>query len=363
MPARKTKASSTSEHLAADELMNHINKKFGENTLVRASDSALADLPRISTGNFSLDVILNGGLVEGRLHQFRGNFSSTKTTQMHITGREFLTSYEEGCYVIVDAENTTDEIFLQNVLGFTDDQMSRTFLVKPGSGEDACDIAIEVCKMAKKVIVGIDSVDALTPTAEMDDEMAKAGVGPGARMMNKFMRKLIPVMRTDLLSDSPRCTLIMISQLREKIGTMFGDNSTTWGGKGKEFAASTIIKFSRTAWLREGAKKDGYTYGLRMQAELIKCKGPGHGEVAEYSYYKAKYGRYLPGQFNNLESMIEWGVRLELVKKTGRNYKYSATTGTSLADFADQLSRKSKLRAKLKNAIMETRYNLYFRKA
>lgn len=363
MPKAKTTRSTNAPKLDAEALLSHINDKFGKNTMVRASDSSAIKPSRISTGITSLDIVLNGGLVEGRVHQYRGPFSSTKTTTMHLTAKEYLTKYPEGCYVLIDAENTSDTEFLKYILGFTDDMLERTFTVRPDSGENAGDIAIEVAKCAKKVMVGVDSVDALTPTSEQDANMDKAGVSPGARMMNKFIRKLIPVMKTDLLSPSPRTTVILISQLREKIGVLFGSPDATWGGKGKEFAASTILKFSRTAWIREGAKTTGSTLGMEIQIEVIKCKGPGHGEFAEAHYYKAYHEHMKPGEFDNTRCLVDWCIRSKAVVMSGRKITYKKKTFSSRGEFEDYLRRRSIARSQLKEQIVEKRLAKYYRGA
>ena len=359
MPAKKK--SEDTDKLSIDALAAHINSQFGANTMVRASDSLASKVSYVSTGCTAIDLMLMGGLVEGRIHQFRGGFSSTKTTTLHRTAYEFLSKYDNGCYILVDAEGTSDVQFLRNILGFTDEMLTRIFFVSPDSGENAGDVAIEISKRAEKVFIGIDSVDALTPSSEQESDMDKAGVSPGARMMNKFMRKLIPVMKTDLLSDSPRCTMVMISQLREKIGVMFGDNSTTWGGKGKEFAAATILKFARTAWLREGDKKTGSVYGMALQIEAVKCKGPGHGEVAECDYYKANKDGYKPGEFDNVGALIRWGVRLKIIKKVGRKYEYKGNSYTCEKDLKEVLRKRGSMRNALQQAIIKTRHDTYYR--
>lgn len=349
---------STKGFLSADALIAHINKKFGKNVMMRASDALSLVKSYVSTGAAALDILLGGGLQEGKLHQFRGNFSSTKTTHMQKTACNYLKKHPEGVFVYVDAENAHDIQRLID-LGFSKEMLQRTFIVTPDSGENAADIAIEAAQVSQKAIIGIDSVDAMTPTAEQENGMDKQSMGLAARMMNKFMRKLIPVMVTDLLSDNPRCTVVMICQLREKIGVMFGDPSTTSGGKGKEFAASTIVKFSRVSWLKEGDKTSGKTYGMRIQAEIIKCRGPAHGETTEYDYYKMNFRNLAAGEFDNTEAIYGWGVRLGLVNKAAKTYTFGKWSATGEQAFIDGLVVRPKLTARLLEEIMEERRKLY----
>lgn len=355
-PKKNTDEATTNKTMSASQLINHLNKKFGANTAVCAADLLNTEKSYISTGNAALDILLGGGLLEGKIHQFRGNFSSTKTTQALKCALEFLKKYEQACFIFVDIEDTSSVEYLV-MLGYEQDHLERTFLVQPGSGEETADVAIEAARLGEKVMVLIDSVDAMTPTSELSEDMAKAGVSPGARMINKFMRKLVPVMRASLRALTPRCTVIMICQLREKIGVMFGDNSTTWGGKGKDFSASTIIKFSRIAWLRDGGK-GGLTYGMRLQAEAIKCKGFAHGESVEYSYYKANFDGHPACSYDNVEALFLWGVRLKVIAKSANTYTFKKASGTE-GRFCEKLLKLPKTTALLTKQVIAARKKLF----
>lgn len=346
------------KYLGVDSLMDMINKKHGPNTMVRASDAAALKRQYIPTGSVGLDIQLDGGLLEGKIHQFRGAYSSSKTWTLYTTAIEFMKKYPEGVFILIDPENAADEKHMAN-LGFTDSMMDRTFLVRPANGEKGADVAIDVAANASKVLIGLDSVDGMTPTAELEENMDKASVGQGARMMNKFMRKLVPIMATDLLSENPRSTVIMICQLRDKIGVMWGDPSTTWGGKGKEFAATTIIKFARVAWLRKGDKKEGITYGMRVQAEILKCKGPGHGETVEYDLYKKNYNGYNAGDYDNIGALFDWGVKLGIIDKSAKTYTYRKISEVGEEAFKAVLKKKNISQQKLLNTIIKTQRLMY----
>lgn len=343
--------------LSAEELINHINKKFGANTLMRAADAAGLEKVRCPFGIAGIDIMLNGGLVEGKIHQLRGNESSSKSTHALKFALSYLKKHPNGVFVLVDAEDSNDVEFLK-ILGFTDDELARTYYFHPGSGERAGDVACEVAEKAEKVVIVIDSVDALTPTAEIDNDMEKVGVSPGARMMNKFMRKIVPVMQAGLSADTPRCTVVMICQTREKIGVMFGSNITTWGGKGKNFAAATIIDLARSGYLREGTGKTRLTFAMDVTATLYKCKGPAQGDSAEYTFYKAAKNGYRNGDFDDASALFAWAVRLEIVKKKANTYQYNALSAMK-AKFIDELRNDIHLFNRLLKEVTAARQDLY----
>ena len=92
-------------------------------------------------------------------------------------------------------------------------------------------------KAGVPVLVGWDSLAA----TESDQEYA-AGAGNDDRMgvrgkaMGRAMRALAPIV------SKSRAHLMIINQTREKMGIVFGDKSTTPGGKAVKFAASHRVQ-------------------------------------------------------------------------------------------------------------------------
>ena len=72
---------------------------------------------------------------------------------------------------------------------------------------------------------GIDSIAAMVPQAEADESMNKLFMGDAAKMNNKFFRKLSGGMNGRDMSDvsEKAPTVILINQIREKIGVMYGN--------------------------------------------------------------------------------------------------------------------------------------------
>jgi len=65
-------------------------------------------------------------------------------------------------------------------------------------------------------VIVVDSVAALVPKAEIEGEMGDSHVGLQARLMSQALRKL-----TGNVKHS-NCLLLFVSQIRMRIGVMFG---------------------------------------------------------------------------------------------------------------------------------------------
>jgi len=89
----------------------------------------------------------------------------------------------------------------------------------------------------------VDSIDAMSDAQEMgNEELGKATMGRKAKMLSEFFRRMVkPLAKAN-------CCLMLISQIREKVGVTFGESLTRAGGHALDFYASQIV------WLHELAK-------------------------------------------------------------------------------------------------------------
>lgn len=308
----------TETYLTPAELIQRINKEFGSNTLVRACDAVGLIKPRLSTGSLSLDLVLGGGYPEGAITILEGEAQGGKSLTLNNMARSFLDKYKDGIYILINAEGTNDAMFL-DMLGV---DTTRTYFIQPDSGEQAWDAAIMAAQCARRVFLGFDSLDAMTPMAEIEGDVGDHKMAPAARMNNKGFRKLITAMRSDITQANPRVTAVFITQLREAIGIMFGDNKVSSGGKGKKFAATTIVRLACAKMLREvadGGDKDApkLSYGMEIKAQIIKNKGWGSGEEVRFTLYKENYQGFHRGQIDNVSELIPYLVLYGIVPKAG----------------------------------------------
>jgi recombination protein RecA len=133
---------------------------------------------------------------------------------------------------------------------------------QPDSGEEALSIAERLVESQAFGVIGVDSVAALVPQAELNGEMGDAHVGLQARLMSQAMRKL-----TAKVSNAGVC-LVFINQIREKIGVMFGSPETTAGGRALKFYASVRLDVRRVTTKKEGEK----IIGNMVKVKAVKNK-------------------------------------------------------------------------------------------
>jgi recombination protein RecA len=251
------------------DLIRSLNKDHGQRVAYNLSvdDSPTHVKSWIPTGSRLLDYICSnrrdGGLPEGRIIEIFGPPSIGKS---HIATQIARNTQEMGGIVVyIDTENATSVENLQ-MLGV--DVSKRFVYVDTHCTEEVFQVAestiLKAKGMNKDVPITIvwDSVAASSPKAELLGDYDKESIGLQARAISKGMRKITGVI------GGQNVLFIILNQTRTKIGVMFGDPTTTPGGKAIPFHASTRIKLGAGQPIKDGDD----VIGIHVSAKTIKNK-------------------------------------------------------------------------------------------
>ena len=225
---------------ALKDIAARINAAFGKGSAQILGDEAdvrgeVTDVIPTGVGVLDNYVIGCGGLPCGRVVEVYSEEGSGKTSFLlaALAGAQ----REDGLAALEETESAlqTDRLAVFGV------DRDRLLVAQPDTMEEVLQEIEMILQHAPKgggpILIGWDSL-AATPTK---DEVEK-GIAPEknmdgrARILSAAFRQIVP------MAAEKRACILIVNQIREKIGVMFGDKYTTPGGKAVKFAASVRIQ-------------------------------------------------------------------------------------------------------------------------
>jgi len=246
-----------------------IEKRSGAGAIRVASQ--VKEHIHLSTGAFTLDYGLLGGVPEGTGTMIYGDTSTGKTTQIYLTiaghQRKYAGMPNEVC-MLVDLERKFKPAWAQR-LGVNVDKLLINEPPFAEAGVDAVQLAMnsEECGL-----VALDSLAAMLPKIVKEKSAEDNDVGTRAKLIGNLCSKVqqswIDMGRRDLTP-----TFLCTNQWREKIGVFFGDPRTLPGGKYQNFLANTKWE-TKCKEIFPSKKKDTADGELRHLANEFTFKFP-----------------------------------------------------------------------------------------
>jgi recombination protein RecA len=256
------------------------------------------------TGAKSLDIALGGGWPRGRVCEIYGPESGGKSTLCLHAIAEFQKKFPDEDVAIIDSEHSFDVEYAKNL------NVDVEFLIihQPESGEQALNIAEQLIGQGVKMIV-VDSVAALTTTAELEGDIGDAKVATTARLMSTGLKRLVAVV------NRANAFMLFTNQIRDNIGVMYGAKTITPGGKALKFYSSCRVEVRKI-----GVEKEGENIvATKVQANVVKNK------VAP-PFKKANFIITFGIGVDQIAAILDMAIEKKIVKKSGAWMKLDGET-------------------------------------
>lgn len=293
----------------------------------------------IPSGCTLLDCVLGGGYPVGRMANIVGDRSSGKTLLAIEACLNFLNKFKDRHVFYIESEAAFDFDYAES-LGMNLDSKFFNFVDDVYTVEDLHEYLVKIVKNYLGSFVIIDSLDGLSDKAEMERDLDKGSYGTSkARLLSEiFRRNMQDISKTNT-------TLMIVSQVRDNIGVMFGEKKTRSGGKALDHYASQILWLAEIGKIKKTIKGINKITGINVKARCKKNKvakgfrecefpivfGYGIDDVLSMVEYLFK------AESMNREYIEELNGVCTIKKLTKTNYK------TALASFTDDQYKQFQL--------------------
>jgi recombination protein RecA len=257
----------------------------------------------IKSGSKLLDLALGGGWAEKRIINIVGNKSTGKTLLAIEACTNFARKYPKGRIRYRECESAFDEDYAK-ALSMPIDRVD--FDVQLETVEDMYkDLDKVIKKAANEELYIVDSLDALSDMDELERDFDKSSYGTGkAKNMSKMFRML-----TSQMAEN-KVTLIIISQVRDKVGVIYGKKTTRGGGRALDFYSSQVAFLSEVQKTSRTFSNIKRVTGLTIKATVEKNK-------VSLPFRQAEFNIQFGYGIDDVEACLNW------LKEAGRLSDYN----------------------------------------
>lgn len=294
-------------------------------------------LPFISSGCSVLDEVMGGGYVLGRIANIVGDRSSGKTLLAIEAAANFVRSYPKARVRYVEAEAAFDDRYAQELgmpienVDFGDD----IFTIE--------DVFRDIEKTLEKLgnepcLYVVDSWDSLSDESEQERDIGENTMGMNkAKKSGELFRRMVQKI------EKSRMLIIIISQIREKIGVTFGETKTRSGGKALDFYATHIIWLAEIEKLKKVVEKVERVVGIKVRAN---CKKNKVGLPFRQCDFPLLFGYGIDDLTAGVEWLIQVGSKASLEELGISEAGYKVRIGTLRNKGGEEVTQfREKLRA------------------
>lgn len=242
--------------MTVEETFSVLSRQFGAMSIKQLSELPATKDDIVSTGIMGLDIALGvGGIKKGSIVEIYGPESGGKTT----LALQLCKQYQKDKSVLyIDTERTLTRETIES-MGIKEKNFYLMHVDNLERALETCKIVAQSCNFSAIVI---DSLPGLAPKAQIDGNIGDSHVGLFPRIMSDALSVLTPIL------DNAGCTLIIINQIRENVGVMFGNPEKVTGGRALKFYTTVRLDMRKI----ESLKQMGEVIGNRTRVKVVKNK-------------------------------------------------------------------------------------------
>ncbi len=301
-----------------------------------------ASVEWLPLNNPALDYLFGKGMPRGRIIEIYGPESGGKTTLALCISEAFIAAKGIVLYIDVERAMTPDRYTLACR---TPDSEKRFFVVEVPTVEEVF-TAIEKFlydhkKKEEPLLIVWDSLAQTSSLSEVEKNLTEQDFSRRAIVISKALRsKIVPMLANQ------KASLIVINQMRDNVGVLYGDKEMVPGGRATKFAYSIRVKIGKVGKIEEGKKKKGIITKLRIIKNKIH-------KPELVSYIGIDYEKGISAATSAFWTLEQYGK----IKKVSKEESYSLKIGNikkvfTIEDFNNvYLKHKKEINSLVKEVI------------
>ena len=267
-----------------------------------ASGDSKTNIEFISSGATVIDCALGGGYASGRVVNIVGDRSAGKTLLAMEAATNFVLKHKKKHPKIKARYDESEAAFDQEYAGALGTPIESIIFNDPGKPTETVEdmhanleAYIDFCE--KEEMPGlyiIDSLDALSDEAEMGREIGDASYGgTKPKKIGEMFRRLVRRM------EAAGVSMIVVSQIRDKLNVTFGETKTRSGGRALDFYCTHIIWIVEIGKIKRTIRGEERVIGIDVELNVKKNKvGP--------AFRKARYSVMFGYGIDDMMASADW---------------------------------------------------------
>lgn len=328
-----------------DEVVANIRKRFGDDSIAKASQSPAVIVEKIPSGIYAIDKLTEGGWPWGRIVQFYGSESGGKSTTLlksianaqryckeclKVRPDRKLYDGEPECEckkpkdfitIYLDVEGSYDVAWAKS-LGVDNDLV---WICRPSYAEEGLDILDGVVRESDANFVIVDTITMLAPKEDIEKSTEDSIMALRARLINRTLRKLVSASNDQGMLAQRKMTIFLVCHINIDIGG-FRPTETKAGGKTKEFANSFELRFKK-------GKPEEADIGKRVEIEcqVKKTKLTSTiGDIGKFYLISKSTKNFSKGTIDETHAIFRDALDLEVISKNGAVFTVDPRAGFDL---------------------------------
>lgn len=265
-------------------------------------------------GDYNLDRALGGGIVAGSVVAMQGPSGTGKSLSAIQLAREVVD--EGGRVAYFDTENKISQkaLRMMNVkdrMGEDGYPLFNHFTIEDNNLEDLLGQIIQMAESGFFKMIVIDSVDSLQTTEQEEREIGDSKVGGyKAKILSEVFPQIIAAIQRGGVEseDGESATLVLVRQVRDNPGAMYGGEQTS-GGRAIEFFSTTILRYGTNS--KDNVEIDGK---LVYQGATVAIKKHNQGALPKNAIPIRFYiGDDAEWGIDPVNSLVDAAVALQII--------------------------------------------------